>query len=104
MTASIPQPLVDAVQLQSLLQGSKPVIVIDVRSEAEFAAGTVEGAVNVPLDELSARADQLPKDSTIVTVCSHGGSRSCGAAEQLRSLGFENAVALKGGVRGLLGS
>lgn len=77
---------------------------MDVRSEAEFAAGTVAGAVNIPLDQLRARSDKVPKDATIVTVCNHGGSRSCGAAEQLRGLGFENAAALKGGVRGFIGS
>jgi rhodanese-related sulfurtransferase len=80
------------------------VIVVDVRTEAECAAGTVAGAVNVPLDHLSARSDQLPKDATIVAICNHGGSRSCGAAEQLRGLGFENTAALKGGVHGFLGS
>lgn len=52
-------------------------IVVDVRSAQEFAAGTVEGAINVPADQLSERANNFPKDATIVTVCNQGGPRSC---------------------------
>jgi adenylyltransferase/sulfurtransferase len=93
-------PLVDRQQLRDLAASGQPVIVVDVRSANEFAAGTVQGAIHVPADQLNGKAAGLPKDATIVTVCSYGGARSCGAAEQLRSMGFEKAAALKGGVRG----
>ncbi len=102
--SKLQQPLVDAEHLRTLTQGNHPLLVIDVRSAEEFAAGTVAGAINVPADQISARATEFPKNATIVAVCNHGGSRSCGAAEQLRSMGFEKAVALKGGVRGFAGS
>lgn len=100
MTESKSQPLIDREKLNELAATGKPLIVIDVRSAEEFAAGTVQGAVNVPADQLAAKTAELPKDATIVTVCNYGGARSCGAAEQLRSIGFERAVALKGGVKG----
>ena len=93
-------PLVDAQQLRALVQSSETVIIVDVRSAEEFAAGTIEGAINVPADQLADRSSAFPNDATVVTVCNHGGARSCGAAEQLRSRGFHRTVALKGGVRG----
>lgn len=44
-------------------------MVIDVRPEAEFAAGHIPGAVNVPLDILPKRLKTLPKDQEIVAYC-----------------------------------
>lgn len=93
-------PMVDAQTLRNLSASDPSVVVVDVRSAAEFGAGTVPGAIHLPADQLGALAGKLSKDATIVTVCNHGGSRSCGAAEQLRAMGFENAAALKGGVHG----
>ncbi len=76
------------------------VLIVDVRSAEEFAAGHVEGATNIPADQLDARTNELPKDTTIVTVCNHGGPRSCYAAERLRALGYEKALPLCGGTHG----
>jgi rhodanese-related sulfurtransferase len=38
------------------------VTLVDVRSPEEFAAGHIEGALNIPLDELEQHLEQLPKD------------------------------------------
>ena len=45
---------------------------LDVRESAEFAAGTIPGAVNVPLGELRERLGELPKDRPIVAFCKVG--------------------------------
>lgn len=45
------------------------VIVIDVRPEAEFAAGHIPGAVSVPIDELEDRLGQLDDERTVVAYC-----------------------------------
>ncbi|MBU1277505.1 MAG: hypothetical protein KJ720_19195 [Proteobacteria bacterium] len=47
-------------------------IILDVRTRAETAGGTVPGAKNIPVDELSARLGELPKDKEIVTHCRTG--------------------------------
>lgn len=44
-------------------------MVIDVRPPSEYEAGHIEGAVNIPLDSLSKRLDQLPRDQQIVAYC-----------------------------------
>ena len=48
------------------------VIILDVRTKAETAGGMIPGAVNIPVDELSARLSELPKDKEIVTHCRTG--------------------------------
>lgn len=44
-------------------------MVIDVRPEAEFAAGHIPGALNIPIDDLPKRLKTLPKDQEIVAYC-----------------------------------
>ncbi len=74
-------------------------VIIDVRSPDEFAAGHVDGAINIPLDSLAVRASALPKDAVLVTVCGKGGGRSERAATELRALGFDSARSLCGGTQ-----
>ncbi|MBK7861609.1 MAG: rhodanese-like domain-containing protein [Archangiaceae bacterium] len=61
---------------------------IDVRSAAEFASGHLPGAINVPVQELSARLDKLgPKDEPKVVYCA-SGTRSAVARSMLKGHGF----------------
>jgi MFS family permease len=78
------------------------VLIVDVRSEEEFASGHVEGAVNIPLDTIGSHASGLPRDRLIVTVCGKGGGRSDRAAQELRTRGFESVRSLCGGTDGWL--
>lgn len=86
-------PCLDPAELGALVNG----VLVDVRDPDEFAAGHVDGAINIPLDSLDARAAELPEDATVVTVCGKGGGRSEQAAEKLRALGFVSARSLCGG-------
>lgn len=45
------------------------VLVLDVRPEAEYAAGHIAGAVSVPLTEISRRLRAIPNDRTVVAYC-----------------------------------
>ena len=47
-------------------------LLLDVREPAEFAAGTIPGAVNIPLGDLRDRLGELPKDRPIVAFCKVG--------------------------------
>jgi rhodanese-related sulfurtransferase len=60
---------------------------IDVRTPDEYAAGALEGAVNVPLDELAGRLDELDRSVPVVVYC-RSGSRSSQAAAILCDAGF----------------
>ncbi|MGC7099160.1 ArsR/SmtB family transcription factor [Amycolatopsis lurida] len=45
------------------------VVVLDVRPEAEYAAGHIPGALSIPLDELTERIGELPPDLDVVAYC-----------------------------------
>jgi rhodanese-related sulfurtransferase len=63
---------------------------VDVRSPAEFAAGHLPGAVNVPVAEAARQLGELePRDRPIVVYC-HTGARAARAAHALRSAGFSS--------------
>ncbi len=68
------------------------VFVLDVREPGEFTGelGHIPGAVLVPLGQLSARLDELPKDKPVVCVCKSGG-RSGKATAILQQAGFRCA-------------
>jgi rhodanese-related sulfurtransferase len=61
---------------------------IDVRTPAEFAAGHIPGALNIPLQELEQRMGELePKQAPIVLYC-RSGNRSSSAARALKAAGY----------------
>ena len=62
-------------------------LLVDVRGEAERAAGFIAGSRHVPLDELRLHLAELPRDRELVTYC-QTGQRSYVAARLLRQRGF----------------
>jgi rhodanese-related sulfurtransferase len=72
-------------------------ILLDVREPTEFAAGHVEGAVNLPLSQLRDRLDELPPDRDIYVYC-QVGQRAYYATRVLRLNDFK-AFNLTGGIK-----
>lgn len=70
-------------------------LLIDVRNEEEREIGYIAGSVSIPLDELRARLDELPRDQTIYVSC-QVGLRGYLAARILTEHGF-HAVNVDGG-------
>ncbi len=62
-------------------------LLLDVRSPTEFKAGTIPGAVNIPLDELRDHLGELPRDKKLLVVC-QVGMRGYLACRILRQAGF----------------
>ena len=60
---------VTTAELEALMKEGK-VIVVDVRNKAMFDIGHIRGAKLIPVGEVANRANELPKDKTIVTYCS----------------------------------
>jgi phage shock protein E len=66
--------------------------VIDVRTPGEFAEEAYPGAVNIPLNTVADRLNELgPKDKPIVLYCA-SGARSAAAARVLKKAGFTDVV------------
>jgi rhodanese-related sulfurtransferase len=63
-------------------------VILDVREPFELAVENVEGAVNIPLGQLRARLDELPRDKTIQVVC-RSGQRAYYATRMLLQQGFD---------------
>lgn len=71
-------------------------MIIDVRQPSEFEAGAIEGAVNIPLRDLSTHLADLPQDQMIVVYCA-SGHRAALATSALQVAGFSNARSFPGG-------
>lgn len=65
-----------------------PEVILDCRSEEEFARGHLAGSGNVPLADLAARRHELPPRETRVLVVAGDGDAAAHAAETLRTLGY----------------
>jgi len=89
---------VNAREAKTLIDSDPNVYILDVRQPNEFDEGHIQGAKLIPLHELPAKLDKLPKDRTILCVC-RSGARSGAAARQLTNVGFQ-AVNLSGGMIG----
>jgi MFS family permease len=96
--ATVEPTCIEATALRQRLDA----VVIDVRSPEEFAAGHVEGAINLQVDAIAQGVGEIPKDAFVVTACGKGGGRSDSAAEQLRAMGFTSVRPLCGGTQAWL--
>jgi rhodanese-related sulfurtransferase len=62
--------------------------IIDVRTPAEYAGGHVANSINIPLNEVAARIDEIKSKKNIVLCCA-SGNRSGMATEFLKQNGIE---------------
>ena len=71
---------------------------LDVTSPAEFEKGHIDGAVNIGLDDLRERLDELPQERELpLYVCCRFGQWAYTAIRLLRSCGYNNLYLLSGG-------
>ena len=75
-------------------------VVVDVCTDAEFAAGHVGGARHIPLAQLQQRLPEAVKNKSlpVVLVCA-SGMRARSAQSIAKKLGYEKAVVLSGGLK-----
>jgi hydroxyacylglutathione hydrolase len=71
-------------------------LAVDVRTPNEVQEKRVEGSVSVPLNHLTERLAELPKDRPLLVYCA-GGYRSSIAASLLQANGFDHVTEMAGG-------
>jgi rhodanese-related sulfurtransferase len=65
-------------------------VIIDVRSPQEFRSGAYPGAINIDLDELQSRVNELGSKDRDITLYCASGARSAYAQRMLQQMGFKN--------------
>jgi rhodanese-related sulfurtransferase len=85
----------DAAELSRRLQRGEPMQIIDVRSPGEYAAGHIPGAMNIPMEQVETRTDDLRVDLPVALICQSG--RRAGMACALLEHDRPDALVLEGG-------
>lgn len=71
-------------------------LLVDIRTQNEYDKGTIPGAVLLPLDEIRARSNELPRDKNLYIFC-RVGQRGYYGYRLLKMLGFNHVKNLSGG-------
>src|SRR5579859_6788069 len=79
------------------LETSEPPLLLDVRNPREWAGKRIGGSVNIPLNHLQERIDEVPRDRRIAVHCA-GGYRSSIAISILHQYGITNLIEIAGGL------
>lgn len=71
-------------------------LLIDVRIPVSYKTNTINGAINIPIDKIRKRTDEIPKDKKVVLFCNTGYTSYC-ASRILIQKGYNNVYSLCGG-------
>ncbi len=82
--------------LYEKLKENKDMFLLDVREKEEYAAGHIQGAVNIYVGELEKRLDEVPSDRPVVSICSVGNRGGLGVSI-LKRHGYPEVYNLLGG-------
>ncbi len=91
-----PSKIIEVGELKGHL-ASNAIRVIDVRTEAEYGSGHIQGAENIPLSALVEATGKLQKDKPVVIHC-QSGVRAGIAYSILAAMGFDNILNYSGGI------
>lgn len=64
-------------------------VIVDVRTPDEFNSGHIQGSINIPLDQIENKADELKLKNKVVITCCRSGNRSGMAMSILKEEGIE---------------
>lgn len=88
---------IDAAEAVQIMAEEDEYIILDVRTEQEFAQGHIPGAINVPVETIGTECPpELPDKDQLILVYCRSGNRSKTASEALAKLGYSNIVEFGG--------
>ena len=88
---------IDAATLKEMIDKGEDIQLLDVRSQAEYAQGIIEGGEFVPLHTIPLKMNDLSKDKTVVFYC-RSGARSAQACSYVAQNAGVEALNLRGGI------
>ena len=84
-------------EARSLIEDKPDLVILDVSTTSEYEDGHIEGAVNIPVQELSARLDELSNEDELLVYC-RTGNRSAQAVDILQDVGFTEIYHMNAGI------
>jgi glyoxylase-like metal-dependent hydrolase (beta-lactamase superfamily II)/rhodanese-related sulfurtransferase len=90
-------PRVTALTLAEMLEGGGSILVLDVRTPGEWEQARIPGSLNIPLNRLPSRLEEVPRGREIVVQCASGYRSSIGASLLLKQ-GYRGVSDLVGGM------
>ncbi|MEV0972337.1 rhodanese-like domain-containing protein [Microtetraspora glauca] len=105
MSVDRPSQTIDPASARALIASNPDVLVVDVRTAAEFETAHIQSAVNLPLDQVDAHLRQIVADAggTMLLICQSGG-RATQAQNKLCEAGLPDTVVLSGGMNAWIAS
>jgi hydroxyacylglutathione hydrolase len=92
-----PTERVSALMVSEELAGGDQPLVLDIRNPREWAARHIDGSMNIPLNHLQERIEEIPRGRRLAVHCA-GGYRSSIAASILHQHGLTNLIEMAGGL------
>ena len=83
-------------ELKTMLDAGEDIVVLDIRDKVDFGLGRIGASINIALDDIHERWEELPKDRKIVLVDRHG-KQVRNSARYLAYMGLSNIVMLEKG-------
>ena len=84
---------ISSTEAQQMIEDNKDVLILDVRTAAEYESGHIPNAVNLSNEDIQAgKVDSLKDKSQLIMVYCRSGNRSRQAAQKLAELGYTNVV------------
>lgn len=90
-------------QAKELIEGNPYLVIMDVRTNEEYKNSHIEGAINIPIDELEGRLDELNDTDELLVYC-RTGNRSKTAIKILDENGYEKVYHMKEGITAWIAS
>ncbi len=84
-------------ELKVRLDAGEAIDIIDIREAWELHQSRLAGAMHIPMNDIPASLDRIPRDKPIVLMC-HMGSRSAMVANWMQKQGYDNVYSLAGGI------
>ncbi len=83
----------------SMMETEQDYVILDVRTQAEYEAGHIPGAICIPNETIAKeRPDELPQTDQLILVYCRSGNRSKQASQKLAVMGYTQVVEF-GGIR-----
>lgn len=91
-------PRLSAAELKIKLDGGEPVTVVDVRDLEDMGIGAIKGSLWIPLENLMAQFEKIPKERSVVIVCLRGKQGPL-AGQYLAKQGYTKVFMLDKGIK-----